>query len=107
MQIRSFRGVFYNTFVERTHTQHLKKLYHILSQKSLGNIYFFICVGKLLGERHEAGRRAQVRWKGRGRGPARQIWYNQTPGPGQRGGGQGMNVLMRGVNSEVPVFLPI
>ena len=52
-----------------------------------------------------------VGWKGRGRGPARQIWYNQTPG--QRGGlvfgleYAGRKVLMRGANSEVISILPI
>jgi hypothetical protein len=60
-----FRAFFYCTFVERTHTQHLKKLYHILSQKSLGNIYFFICIRR------------------RAEGPASQL---EGAGPGQRGG---------------------
>lgn len=40
--------------------QHLKKLYHILSKISLGNIYFFVWVKK-----QETGKRHDVRnWDG-------------------------------------------
>lgn len=49
-------------FYEQMRMQHLKKLYHILSKISLGNIYFFVWVKK-----QETGKRHDVRnWDGGG-----------------------------------------